>query len=58
MSVIDEPNFAFVVAEDKRLLGLDRDALWELFRRTPYLANNMLTILTQRIRNSNKSLSA
>ena len=57
MSVIDgEPTSAFVVAEDKcRLLGLDRDALWELFRRTPYLANNMLTILTQRIRNSNKS---
>ena len=57
MSVIDgEPTSAFVVAEEKcRLLGLDRDALWELFRRTPYLANNMLTVLTQRIRNSNKS---
>ena len=57
MSVIDgEPTSAFVVAEEKcRLLCLDRDALWELFRRTPYLANNMLTVLTQRIRNSNKS---
>lgn len=58
LSVIDgEPTSAFVVAEERcRLLGLDRDALWELFRRTPYLANNLLTILTQRIRNSNKSL--
>lgn len=56
LSVIDgEPTSAFVVAEQRcRLLGLDRDALWELFRRTPYLANNLLTILTRRIRNSNK----
>lgn len=56
LSVIDgEPTSAFVVAERRcRLLGLDRDALWELFRRTPYLANNLLTILTRRIRNSNK----
>ncbi|MEM7407291.1 MAG: cyclic nucleotide-binding domain-containing protein [Pseudomonadota bacterium] len=56
LSVIDgEPTSAFVVAERRcRLLGLDRDALWELFRRTPYMANNLLTILTGRIRNSNK----
>jgi CRP-like cAMP-binding protein len=56
LSVIDgEPTSAFVVAEERcRLLGLDRDALWELFRRTPYLANNLLTILTHRVRNSNK----
>jgi len=56
LSVIDgEPTSAYVVAEQRcRLLGLDRDALWELFRRTPYLANNLLTILTRRIRNSNK----
>ena len=55
LSVIDgEPTSAFVVAEQRsRLLGLDRDALWELFRRTPYMANNLLTILTRRIRNSN-----
>ncbi|MBT6275121.1 MAG: cyclic nucleotide-binding domain-containing protein [Chromatiales bacterium] len=56
LSVIDgEPTSAFVVAEKQcRLLGLDRDALWELFRRTPYMANNLLAILTRRIRNSNK----
>ena len=56
LSVIDgEPTSAYVVAEQRcRLLGLDRDALWELFRRTPYLANNLVTILTRRIRNSNK----
>ena len=59
MSVIDgEPTSAFVVAEEKcRLLGLDREALSELFRRTPYPANNMLTVLTQRIRNSNRASS-
>lgn len=56
MSVIDgEPTSAFVVADQRcRLLGLDRDALWELFRRTPYIANNLLTILTGRIRSSNR----
>ncbi len=58
MSVIDgEPTSAYVVAETRcRLLGLDRDALWELFKRTPYVANNLLTILTRRIRTSNLQL--
>ena len=58
LSVIDgEPTSAFVVAEERcRLLGLDRDALWELFRRTPYVANNLLTILSRRVRTSNVQL--
>ena len=58
LSVIDgEPTSAFVVAEERcRLLGLDRDALWELFRRTPYIANNLLTILSRRVRTSNVQL--
>lgn len=55
LSVIDrQPTSAFVVAEERsRLLGLDRDALWELFRRTPYIANNLLSILTRKVRNDN-----
>ncbi|NKC14451.1 MAG: hypothetical protein GKR94_20400 [Gammaproteobacteria bacterium] len=55
-SVIDsEPTSAFMIAEEHcRLLGLDRNALWELFRRTPYMTNNLLTLLTCRMRNSNK----
>lgn len=58
LSVIDgEPTSAFVVAESRcRLLGLDRDALWELFRRTPYVANNLLAILSRRVRASNRQL--
>ena len=59
LSVIDgEPTSAYVVAEERcRLLGLDRDALWELYRRTPYIANNLLAILSRRIRESNEQLS-
>ena len=58
LSVIDgEPTSAFVVTEERcRLLGLDRDALWELFRRTPYIANNLLSILSRRVRTSNVQL--
>ncbi|MGK0169382.1 MAG: CRP-like cAMP-binding protein [Gammaproteobacteria bacterium] len=58
LSVIDsEPTSAYVVAESRcRLLGLDRDALWELFRRTPYIANNLLAILSRRVRTSNVQL--
>ena len=58
LSVIDgEPTSAYVVAETRcRLLGLDREALWELFKRTPYIANNLLTILTRRVRTSNLQL--
>ena len=58
LSVIDgEPTSAFVVAESRcRLLGLDRDALWELFRRTPQIANNLLAILTRRLRATNVQL--
>ena len=58
LSVIDgEPASAFVVAETRcRLLGLDRDALWELFKRTPYIANNLLAILSRRVRTSNVQL--
>jgi hypothetical protein len=37
-------------------LGLDREALWELFRRTPYIANNLLAILSRRVRTSNVQL--
>ena len=45
-----------VTEERCRLLGLDRDALWELFRRTPYIANNLLSILSRRVRTSNVQL--
>ena len=54
-SAIDgEAASAFVVAETPcRLLGLNRDALWEMFARSPHVANNLLGILTRRIRESN-----
>ena len=56
LSVIDgEPTSAFVAADQRcRLLAIDRDSLWELFRRTPYVAYNMLSVLTHRIRKSNE----
>ena len=37
-----------------RILGLDGDVLWELFRRTPYVAHNLLSMLAKRLRYSNK----
>lgn len=60
LSVIDgEPTSAYVVAEGRcRLLGLDRLALWAMFKRSPHIANNLLSILTTRIRNSNKQFEA
>ena len=55
LSVIDGgTTSAFVVTETAcRIVGLDGDNLWELFRRTPYVAHNLLNTLAQRIRNSN-----
>ncbi|MAP11319.1 MAG: hypothetical protein CMQ61_04620 [Gammaproteobacteria bacterium] len=55
LSVIDGgTTSAFVVTETAcRIVGLDGDNLWELFRRTPYVAHNLLTTMAQRIRNSN-----
>lgn len=55
LSVIDGgETSAFVVTEtDCRMVGLDGDNLWELFRRTPYVAHNLLKMMAQRIRNAN-----
>ena len=54
LSVLDGGNTsAFVVAEtDCRIVGLDGDDLWELFRRTPYVAHNLLNTMAMRIRNA------
>ena len=56
LSVIDgDYTSAFVVTETPcRILGLDGDVLWELFRRTPYVAHNLLSMLAKRLRYSNK----
>ena len=54
-----EPASAFVVAETPcRLLGLNRDALWEMFGRSPHVANNLLSILTRRMRKANQQIKA
>ncbi len=55
LSVIDgEPTSAFVVAKTNcQVVGLDRDALWDLYKRSPYVAHNLLNTLARRIRNSN-----
>ncbi|MCH9674992.1 MAG: cyclic nucleotide-binding domain-containing protein [Gammaproteobacteria bacterium] len=60
LSVLDnKPASAYVVAESPcRLLAIDRDSLWELFQRSPYIANNMLSILSKRIRTSNQTIEA
>ena len=59
LSVIDGlPASAYVVAESRcRLLGLDRDALWRLFGKSPHVASNLLAILTQRLRASNERIA-
>jgi len=56
LSVIDgEYTSAFVVTETPcKIIGIDGDILWELFKRTPYVAHNLLNTLARRIRNSNK----
>jgi len=56
LSVIDgEYTSAFVVTETPcRIMGIDGDVLWELFRRTPYVAHNLLSMLTKRLRDSNR----
>ena len=56
LSVIDgEYTSAFVVTETPcRIVGLDGNILWELFRRTPYVAHNLMTTLARRLRDSNK----
>jgi len=56
LSVIDgDYTSAFVITETPcRIMGLDGDILWELFRRTPYVAHNLLATLAKRLRNSNK----
>lgn len=57
-AVIDgQPASAFVVAETPcRLLGLNREALWEMLGRSPYVANNLLGILTRRMREANSHM--
>ena len=56
LSVIDgEYTSAYVVTETPcRIMGLDGDVLWELFKRTPYVAQNLLATMAKRLRNSNK----
>ena len=56
LSVIDgEYTSAFVVTETPcRIVGLDGNILWELFRRTPYVAHNLMSTLARRLRDSNK----
>ena len=56
LSVIDgEYTSAYVVTETPcRIMGLDGDVLWELFTRTPYVAQNLLATMAKRLRNSNK----
>ena len=56
LSVIDgEYTSAFVVTETPcRIIGLDGDVLWELFKRTPYVAHNLMSTLARRLRDSNK----
>jgi CRP/FNR family transcriptional regulator, cyclic AMP receptor protein len=58
LSVIDGgTTSAFVVTETAcRILGLDGDNLWELFRRTPYVAHNLLNMMASRIRKANKGI--
>src|SRR5262245_50887192 len=54
MSVIDaQPASAYVVARSQcRLLGIDKDSWWEMFRRTPNIAVNLMSILARRIRDT------
>ena len=58
LSVIDfGPTSAYVIADSPcRLLGIDKDAFWEMFRRCPEVGKNLLTILAKRIRNTNQQL--
>ena len=58
LSVIDaQPASAFVVARTTcRLLGIDKDSWWEMFKLTPDIAINLMTILAQRIRDTNLQL--
>ncbi|MFT5390696.1 MAG: CRP-like cAMP-binding protein [Gammaproteobacteria bacterium] len=60
LSVIDgEYTSAFVVTETPcRIMGLDGEVLWELFKRTPYVAHNLLSMLAKRLRNSNKVIES
>jgi CRP/FNR family transcriptional regulator len=55
LSVIDGSyTSAFVVTETPcRIMGLDGEVLWELFRRTPYVAHNLLALMARRLRESN-----
>ena len=56
LSLIDDSETsAYVVAEKPcRVVSLGKDDLWELFKRTPYVAHNLLLTLTDRMRASNK----
>ncbi|MEM7250791.1 MAG: Crp/Fnr family transcriptional regulator [Pseudomonadota bacterium] len=60
LSVLDQqPVCAFVKAASKcRLLAIPRPALLTLFERSPYLANNMLATMSQRIRASNRTIQS
>ena len=58
LSVIDaQPASAFVVARSNcRLLGIDKDSWWAMFKRTPEIAINLMNILARRIRDTNEQL--
>lgn len=58
LSVIDaKPASAFVVARSNcRLLGIDKDNWWAIFKRKPEIAINLMTILARRLRATNKQL--
>ena len=58
LSVIDaQPASAFVVARSNcRLLGIDKDSWWAMFKRTPEIAINLMNILARRIRATNEQL--
>jgi CRP-like cAMP-binding protein len=58
LSVIDaQPASAYVVARAPcRLLGIDKDSWWEMFRLTPNIAINLMNILARRIRDTNRQL--
>ena len=58
LSVIDaQPASAFVVARTNcRLLGIDKDNWWAIFKRKPEIAINLMTILARRLRATNEQL--
>ena len=59
LSAIDGlPTSAYVVTESQcRLLGIDKDGVWAMFRRSPEIARNLLQILAQRLRANNRLIA-